>query len=503
MEVAHVHGVLLESLAPELLTLPLVTEVDADGRCVAKVGRQHQSSWFQSVVPDPASLNSISRTAFELVWDASGVEATARVLGSGMVLVNSRVVPRGEARPVEQGSRIALASGDAAGQMWVIVEITVLAATCGPMPRVGSVEVLVEEVSARPPPCADPELVAAIAPEEERPPVERPPVERPPFAKSAVPTGVVARDVPAIGEATADVARASPPAWPQVPAALEGLLQPAAAQPTALATPAASFPAEIEPPCVAVAVAAAVPRPGGAQPVVSLDEPWHGGDFATNAAIPEMRVDVPIPEVEVPARGAEAAATGTDVLDRGVEVLAREVRGRGVAVPVEILSQGGADVHPPASDAAVTPARAAQPAPSAQASTLAPHPRPPAVVLLAELYEPFPLDGAECVGAPSECLACPVGPRRLRSPLAGTRLSPIRAPEELGEADDNWHSAGSRSGAFVEDFDLVALEEGRHGSLLVEPVDAALDPREGAPVAGDDPALQKQRRRRPCNCALQ
>lgn len=130
LEVAYVHGAELAHMKPEFRMLPLLPAVDAEGRCFAVLGRQHQPQWFELVLPDRTDLGCISREAFELSWggpDPGQAALSLRVLGSNIILVDDNVAPAGQQVLLQPGSRITFAfqSGDANPSLFVILTFRV------------------------------------------------------------------------------------------------------------------------------------------------------------------------------------------------------------------------------------------------------------------------------------------------------------------------------------------------------------------------------------------
>ena len=84
---------------------------DANGMSALAIGRVHQQRVFETWVPDQTLLCCISRTAFEVVCDAQGGNASLTVRGQGLVSVDDRVAPREAAIPLHPRSEILFAHG--------------------------------------------------------------------------------------------------------------------------------------------------------------------------------------------------------------------------------------------------------------------------------------------------------------------------------------------------------------------------------------------------------
>lgn len=112
LEITQVRCAPLSSIRPELRMLPLQPSINADGKRVARFGRVHQPHWFEAVVLDSSDWSCISRDACELSWGGANL-ASSRVklcvLGSGVLLVDDAVVPRGGSVEIGPGTRICLA----------------------------------------------------------------------------------------------------------------------------------------------------------------------------------------------------------------------------------------------------------------------------------------------------------------------------------------------------------------------------------------------------------
>mmetsp|Transcript_26914 Transcript_26914/g.68395 ORF Transcript_26914/g.68395 Transcript_26914/m.68395 type:complete len:815 (+) Transcript_26914:3-2447(+) len=114
LELAMAVGIEASALPTERRYLPLVP-ASASADIVAPVGRQHQPEFFETWIPDENLRGCISRTAFEVLWTASGESLRLQARGANPVSVNGQIVPRDAAVPVRLGSEIAFtyaASGE-------------------------------------------------------------------------------------------------------------------------------------------------------------------------------------------------------------------------------------------------------------------------------------------------------------------------------------------------------------------------------------------------------
>lgn len=118
LEITQVRCAQLSSIRPELRMLPLQPSINAEGKRVARFGRVHQPHWFESVVLDSSDWSCISRDACELSWggaNSASSKVKLCVLGSGILLVDDTVVPRGGSVELGPGTRICLAKQLAQG----------------------------------------------------------------------------------------------------------------------------------------------------------------------------------------------------------------------------------------------------------------------------------------------------------------------------------------------------------------------------------------------------
>eukprot|EP00931_Biecheleriopsis_adriatica_P048904 TRINITY_DN28263_c0_g1_i2.p1 TRINITY_DN28263_c0_g1~~TRINITY_DN28263_c0_g1_i2.p1 ORF type:complete len:1010 (-),score=176.79 TRINITY_DN28263_c0_g1_i2:13-2919(-) len=135
LEITHVRLAQLSCMKPEFRMLPLQPSINGEGRRMARFGRAHQPHWFEAVLVDAMDLNCISREACELSWGGPiAEEATLKmlVLGSGIVLVDEKVVPQGHVAHLRPGTRIALVKQVPQG----LEPIIALAVHCAAMPVV-------------------------------------------------------------------------------------------------------------------------------------------------------------------------------------------------------------------------------------------------------------------------------------------------------------------------------------------------------------------------------
>jgi len=130
LEVAHVHGAELAKMRPEFRMLPVLPAIDAEGRRMAVLGRQHQPQWFEAVLLDHTDLSCISREAFTLSWGGADLAQAAlslRVTGSNIILVDDTVAPIGKPIPLQPGSLITFAfqGADSGHNLFVILSFHV------------------------------------------------------------------------------------------------------------------------------------------------------------------------------------------------------------------------------------------------------------------------------------------------------------------------------------------------------------------------------------------
>lgn len=112
LEITYVRLAVLANMKPEFRMLPLLPDIETDGRRVARFGRAFQAQWLEAVLLDASDLASISREACEFSWggaDPLKARLCLRVLGSGAVLIDDVVIRKGDVVRLSPGTRIILA----------------------------------------------------------------------------------------------------------------------------------------------------------------------------------------------------------------------------------------------------------------------------------------------------------------------------------------------------------------------------------------------------------
>lgn len=92
----------------------------------AKIGRQHQPEFFEKLVRNKDALTSISRSHFELSWEAPWESVKLRQLSRNKLLVDSRLVTWTEAAPilVPDGTRLAFCGSTDSDVRFLVVRLT-------------------------------------------------------------------------------------------------------------------------------------------------------------------------------------------------------------------------------------------------------------------------------------------------------------------------------------------------------------------------------------------
>jgi hypothetical protein len=108
LEVMSVHNLQPGRLPDSLRTLSLTAHTnDEAGNSLAHVGMNFQGQWFKALITDPNLCNSISRHAFDLVWEA-GTNAlpVLRTKGTGALIVDKQFVHKDQSYPLQLNSEI-------------------------------------------------------------------------------------------------------------------------------------------------------------------------------------------------------------------------------------------------------------------------------------------------------------------------------------------------------------------------------------------------------------
>jgi len=103
--------------------------VDSCGCRVVQFGRNFQAQWFDTLLADPASRQSVSRHACEISWGGHGVAGLAapvlRTLGSNLVIVDDMVVRKDQSATIRPGSNIRFMLQQGDGEVGVALALVV------------------------------------------------------------------------------------------------------------------------------------------------------------------------------------------------------------------------------------------------------------------------------------------------------------------------------------------------------------------------------------------
>lgn len=127
LEVVQACGADLAALPRHVRSLLLSPAADNSGCRVAQLGRHFQAEWFEALLADPTSRQSVSRHACDIAWGGSVCSSppVLRTLGSNLLTVDEFVVKREQQVALQPGSRISFMFKQSDGELGIALTLAV------------------------------------------------------------------------------------------------------------------------------------------------------------------------------------------------------------------------------------------------------------------------------------------------------------------------------------------------------------------------------------------